>query len=401
MSSFPIAAGGYWLPPDYSKHGPAIDAIFMGVFWLTMAVFVIVEVLIVYFMIKYRRRGERGKAFFTHGHTRLEMIWTLVPAAIFLLLAMWSKQVWDNFRYSPAASDPRLYHIMVIGEQFKWNVIYPGPDGKLGRYLLYPKPTDLSWPKLPSDVSYNFPNVPGPAYLPEDKALAEITKYVQQVNPLGKDFDDPDGEDDLWQDALAHPLELPKDRPVEITLGSKDVIHDMFLPNFRVKLDAVPGLAGKLYLTATRSSTEFEKQTHRMYSLDEVIKLASSGRQLQVVINEKTPEANKDRSGYRYKKAGRRGATIIRDGGLITWDNDPENPGKKIAQSIAEQLKEINVTQIEAFEPKYWDMVCEQLCGAQHYTMANKVTVLEPEEFAKKYPETPRTGAGGLALRTN
>src|SRR5205807_6883849 len=136
---------------------------------ITMAVFVAVEVLIVWFMIKYRRRPDKAKAIFTHGNTRLEMAWTLIPAAIFLLLAMWSKQVWDNYRYSPVAQDKNLYHILVIGEQFKWNVIYPGPDGKLGRYLIYPKPTDLTWPKLPSDASFEFPRVPGPAYLPEDK----------------------------------------------------------------------------------------------------------------------------------------------------------------------------------------------------------------------------------------
>jgi len=103
---------------------------------------------------------------------------------------------------------------------------------------------------------------------------------------------------------------------------------------------------------------------------------------LQVVINDRTPNANKDRAGWRYKKPGARGATIIRDGAMMAWQDDPEVPGKKIPESITEQLKQIGVTQIEAFVPKYWDMVCEQLCGAQHFTMQNKVIVLEPQEFA-------------------
>src|SRR5581483_11760068 len=92
----------------------------------------------------------------------------------------------------------------------------------------------------------------------------------ESKNPLGKDFSDPDGLDDDWKGALARPVFLPKGRPVEIDLSSRDVIHDFFAPNFRVKLDAVPGTRGQIFFTATTSSAQLEKASRHLYSLDEL-----------------------------------------------------------------------------------------------------------------------------------
>ena len=167
----PLAAfSDWWLNPNYSEHGKSIDTIFYFVFWLTTIIMVAVEILLVWFLIKYRHRNNGRKAIYSHGNTKLEMIWTIIPAIILIVLALWTKRVWDNYRYSPIANDPNRLQVMIIGEQFKWNVIYPGPSGRIGRYLVYPKTTDLKWPTVPPGKSYNFPNVPGPAYLPEEQA---------------------------------------------------------------------------------------------------------------------------------------------------------------------------------------------------------------------------------------
>ena len=172
------------------------------------------------------------------------MIWTLIPAVILIFIVLVSKRVWDNYRFNPAR-DEDTAKILVIRQQFKWNTIYPGPDDELRGTLLYPKTTDLKWPDSPpGDDPWPFPSVPGPAYLPEADARRELNKFIEAKNPLGKDFSDPAGVDDDWQQALARTVYLPKGRPVEIDLSSRDVIHDFFAPNFRVKLDAVPGSAG-------------------------------------------------------------------------------------------------------------------------------------------------------------
>ena len=191
----------WWLPPNHSAHGAAIDTLFDWIFWITAITFVLVEAALVFFLVKYRYRPGT-KAHFTHGNKRLEFIWTIIPAAIFAVLAIVSKFVWDNYRYSPTMTDPNRAIVLVIGQQFKWNVIYPGPDKKLGRYLMYPEPTDLAWPNpAGDDKPYTFAGVRGPAFLPYDKALTAIDQYIDTVNPLGKDFSDPDGKDDDWQGA--------------------------------------------------------------------------------------------------------------------------------------------------------------------------------------------------------
>ena len=136
----PFEWSHWWLPPDHSEHGHRIDALFIWIFWITTIALVIVQALLVYFLFKYRRKSsEQRKAHFIHGNTRLEMAWTLAPAVILAVLALASKDVWHRYRYNeePAA---QAHQMMVIGEQFQWNIIYPGPDGKVGKYLRFPQP---------------------------------------------------------------------------------------------------------------------------------------------------------------------------------------------------------------------------------------------------------------------
>src|SRR5206468_12178640 len=114
--------------------------------------------------------------------------------------------------------------ILVIGQQFKWNVIYPGKDGKLGAYLKFPKPTDPRWPG-----GITFAGVKGPAMLKYDDAIKQINNYLNDVNPLAKDMDDPAGKDDDYEKQPGRPIYIPAGRPTEVQLSSKDVIHDFFL----------------------------------------------------------------------------------------------------------------------------------------------------------------------------
>ena len=94
---------------------------------------------------------------------------------------------------------------------------------------------------------------------------------------------------------------IPKGRPVEFLIGSRDVIHDFFLPNFRERIDAVPGMKGKLYLTATRTSKEFQSPP-RAYTLNELQSLLKSGRDWFAVVDENSP-GNKEHYVSRRKHA--------------------------------------------------------------------------------------------------
>ncbi|HYO08645.1 MAG TPA: cytochrome c oxidase subunit II transmembrane domain-containing protein [Tepidisphaeraceae bacterium] len=366
--------GTWWLPPDRSTHGAGIDSLFLVTFWITMVTFVAVEVCLVVFLIKYRSRPGRPKAHYTHGNTRLEMAWTLAPALILAGLAVANKGVWDRLRFNPEASRADKATILVIGQQFKWNVIYPGKDGKLGRYMLFPKPSDARWPG-----GVTFAGVKGPAELKYADAVAAINKYAELENPLGKDFDDPDGKDDDWSKTPGRELVIPADRPTEVQLTSKDVIHSFFLPNHRVKLDAVPGMRGKIVFTATMTSKQREELSRKTYKIDELAKLyeATIAPDLSVVITKETPGAVKApgaREDYLYAvdpKAARP-VTIVRNGRGLTKEN-------------VAKLKAAGITEVTAYEPGYWDIVCEELCGLGHYTMQGRLVVLSSDEYNKQF----------------
>lgn len=382
----------WWLPTNYAEHGASMDTLFNVIFWMSVITFVGVFAAMIYFCIRYRHQAGKKKAVFTHGNTRLEMIWTLIPAVILIVLAVFSKRVWDNYRYADTIDKSKTAKILVIGQQFNWNVIYPGPDGKIGRYLQYPHVTDLKWPEVPASDTYVFPNVPGPAYLPEAQARKILKDYIESVNPLGKDFSDPDGKDDDYQKTPGREINVPKGRTVEVALASRDVIHDFFLPNFRVKLDAVPGMRGILYFTPMKTSAEVEKETRREYTLDELqgaigataAKKRPDIKTLMLAIPENDPRVNTDATGRRYAKE-------------IEGD-DPDHPGKKmktldtivredsiITDDVVTDLRAAGFTKVTAYTPATFDLVCEQLCGAGHYTMKGALRVIEPEEWHTKF----------------
>jgi cytochrome c oxidase subunit 2 len=187
-AAMPAAAGAlpFWLrlPEQASTYANQIDSMFHLVMWITGIIFVIVESLLVYFLWKYRHREGR-EVHYTHGNNRVEVIWTIVPALICVMLALLSRRLWEDIKeHMPKDA----LQIQVQAEQFAWNIRYPGADGK---------------------------------------------------------FDTPDDIVTLNQ------LHFPVGKPVVATLTSKDVIHSFFLPEFRVKQDAVPGLKTRIWFEAT------------------------------------------------------------------------------------------------------------------------------------------------------
>jgi len=404
-----VIAVSWWLPKNYSEHGVAADALFNCIFWITTLVMIGTFAAMIYFLVRYRYNPERKKAHFSHGNPKLEMIWTIIPAIILTFISLWSKKVWDEYRYGVGDEKRKVATILVIGEQFQWNVIYPGPDGKLGRYLIYPKPSDSLWPRNaegPVTVSYGkYQDTKGPADMPYEDAVGAINQYTAD-NPLGKDFSDPAGKDDNFVPQPGRPIYIPKGRPVEVQLSSKDVIHDFFLPNFRVKLDAVPGLRGELHFVPTMTSKDLENDptNRRIYqSPDELIEAMKrpENQTLLIVMDEKSlpKAADSTSAGASYdKKAGewkyssfnaatKKLETIIRD-------RQPLSEDRVLA------LKNIGVKEITTCRPGYFDLVCQELCGAGHSKMQGQVIVVESKEYAEMFETKPDADADSGAEKS-
>jgi cytochrome c oxidase subunit II len=117
-----------WLPEDVSPYGAGIDALFHLIYLPTAIVFLAVTAVMIVFLFRYRAREGR-RAIYTHGNTTVEILWTIVPAAIFIWLGLLSKSQWEKIRMTMPLSDTM---IRVTAKQFNWEILYPGPDGQFG-----------------------------------------------------------------------------------------------------------------------------------------------------------------------------------------------------------------------------------------------------------------------------
>lgn len=365
--------GKYWLPPNHSAHGDDIDMLFIWIFWITMIIFVVVEVVLVVFLVKYRSRpGRRGV--FTHGNTKLEMTWTLAPALILIALALYTKRVWDVYRYGEAAQASDKAKLLVIGQQFKWSVVYPGPDGELGAYLRYPRTSDPQY-----------------AWMPYDQAKQAIEDHVRADNPLGR-YVNPDnkadpGLDDDWTKYPGRPVIVPVNRPIEISLSSKDVLHDFFLPNFRVKLDAVPNLHGKIHFKALKQSTSTAP-----------VALAEIPPDKKVWIDQNTPTARfstssktwfiPDPADKRKRREWLSSLDRLDDGARARLLRKKVKIDQITPQMLADEvaafradLAKAGITQLTVVDTPF-EIVCEELCGLGHATMNGEFLVVSQQEYA-------------------
>ena len=118
---------GRWrLPENVSTYGADIDFMFVVIDWVTTVTFVLVAACLLYFLVRYRHREGR-RAIYSHGNSTLEIIWTIVPALILVLLFFMSHSTWARVK---SQAPPGDVVVEVTGKQFNWEVRYPGPDGK-------------------------------------------------------------------------------------------------------------------------------------------------------------------------------------------------------------------------------------------------------------------------------
>src|SRR5258708_1188834 len=120
----------WWLPAKASTFTGPIDGLFLAILIITGIAFVLVEVGLIWFIVKYRARPGR-KAFYTHGNARAEVIWTTIPAVTMVALGLISNHYWVQIK-GRNSIPPNAYPIGIHAKQFEWQVNYPGADGTLG-----------------------------------------------------------------------------------------------------------------------------------------------------------------------------------------------------------------------------------------------------------------------------
>ena len=198
----------WYFTPIASNWG-AIDDTISITFWVTGVVFVAVNLFMAYCVIRYRqRKGSQAK--YQPENKKLE--WWLTGVTTVGVAAMLAPGlfVWANFVNVP--EDAAV--VEAVGQQWLWRYRFPGKDGKLGTV---------------------------------------DSRHVSDKNPFGINPGDPNGQDDILVESPE--VHLPVGRPVKLLLRSIDVLHNFAVPQFRAKMDLVPGLVTYFWFTPTRTGT--------------------------------------------------------------------------------------------------------------------------------------------------
>jgi cytochrome c oxidase subunit II len=184
---------GHWLPENVNAHGGVIDSLFMFILVLTGVIFLATTLVMFWFMWRYDGGKMAEPVSFTHGSHTLEVVWSILPAATLVFIAIYQMNAWADAkmrRPTLPGGDLRPPLAEITGRQFEWRIRYAGEDGQVGT------------------------------------------------------------ADDIQ---LANDLHLPVNEEIVLSIKSADVLHSFFLPNMRVKQDVVPGMKQYVWFQPTRS----------------------------------------------------------------------------------------------------------------------------------------------------
>ena len=188
---------GWWFPDAVSTFAPHIDGLFDLIMWMVAVTFVLTNALLVW-CIWWYGKPRKSKADFSHGNHKLEMVWTAIPAVLLLVIAFAQMGAWADIKFrgnmgrnqdgSPGVYSVEKPMMEVYASQFDWRARYPDRDG-------------------------NF----------------------NGLDVIESAFD----------------IYVPVDTPVVFHLKSRDVLHSFFVPQFRLKQDAIPGMTVPVWFEAT------------------------------------------------------------------------------------------------------------------------------------------------------
>jgi cytochrome c oxidase subunit II len=206
---------GYGPHKAASAHGGVLDNMFNITLLFTGIVFILTHIALFYFAWKYKKVKGNKATHWAHNNT-LEIVWSAIPAVVMTYLVIKGLLAWNTVMADVKEGDDHI-EIEATAYQFAWHLRYPGADGVLGT---------RDYKKITAD------------------------------NPLGQDWNDPKNFDDFHPDELW----LPVNRKVRVRIMARDVLHNFYLPHFRVKMDAVPGLPTYFVLTPTKTTEEYRDE---------------------------------------------------------------------------------------------------------------------------------------------
>ncbi|MBD1433971.1 cytochrome c oxidase subunit II [Sphingobacterium sp. DN00404] len=199
-----------------TEHGERIDTMFIITTVIITIVLVLVHILLLTFPYIYRMRKGTKAYYYPHNDT-IEKIWTIVPAVVLTVLVLFGFFTWRSITNVPEDLQKSAIQVEVLGEQFQWQIRYPGADGVIGKR--------------------NY-------------------KMTTPMNSYGIDFNDKHA----WDDIQASDIVIPVNKSVRFHIISKDIIHSFYIPDFRVQINAVPGMTNYFQFTPTMTTEDMREK---------------------------------------------------------------------------------------------------------------------------------------------
>jgi cytochrome c oxidase subunit 2 len=281
-----IVWGPLVLDNPASDHGSDVDSL-MNITWiLIFIVQFITQLLLHYFVFKYRGNKDRKALYFADSN-KLELIWSTIPAVVLAVLILYGLYAWTNIMFVNEQEEDVIV-VELYAKQFGWEARYSGADNVLGK--------------------------------------ANV-RYIEGINTVGVDMGDPNAQDDK----MSSELYLPKGTKVLFKMRSQDVLHSAYMPHFRAQMNCVPGMVTQFAFIPSLTTEEY--------------------REIPKIVD-KVANINKLRAAKSIKLAA--------DGQVV-------------------------------LDPYEFDflLLCNKICGASHYNMQMKITVVSPEEYKAWLAEKP------------
>ena len=280
-----IAWNKYLLPSAASVHGEEYDSLMNVTLALITVVFFATHTLLFWFGFKYHFRKGQKAYWFPHDN-KLEMAWTVVPAAVLIMLITYGMSTWSDTMYQEVKENP--VRVEVVSEQFKWTARFAGKDNVLGEasFALYGKNSlgvatkyaiedrlkecVSTIEKLQADSATNDSLLTkgwnrGEKLAEIKQSLKNYKANANRLNAMLEEYAvDPSKYDAGLDDYVINSdsIYLPKGRQIIMQFRSKDVIHSAYMPHFRVQMNTVPGMKTSFTFEPTRTNEEMAEAAY-------------------------------------------------------------------------------------------------------------------------------------------
>lgn len=280
-----LFAGFIWLMMEFgwtgrgdaaSVHGENLDWLLNLNLIIITAVFFLTNTLLFVFAYKYVKKPG-VKAFYYPHNNKLEMLWTVVPACVLAVIIILGLKSWNE---ATSLAKEESIRLELFSKQFDWTARYAGEDNKLGRHdykltnddnnplaLMTAETIKAAIENMEASIEALEAELNNDSIMlvPKDRASkeADLSRKSRLIRLLYQMEGRHDGTEDAqaWDDVIqTDTLYLCKGKEYEMNFRSKDVIHSMYLPHFRVQMNTVPGMVTRFKFTPNKSTAEMRKE---------------------------------------------------------------------------------------------------------------------------------------------